>query len=124
MSHLSLRAAPASLGGRILAGALTVVTTGLGLGAWIALTAFAVRPLLQTYAVLSGTYAASRAEYLWNSVANILFALLWLASVYLSGYFYQKAAARKTLWPLFAKVTLIEVLVPLVGVGMALLLIR
>ena len=57
-------------------------------------------------------------------MANILFALIWLASVYLSGYFYQKAAARRTLWPLFAKVTLIEVLVPLLGIGIALLLIR
>ena len=117
MSRFSPRAAPASLGGRFLAGVLTVVTAGLGLGAWIALTTFAVHPILRAY-------SAPRAEHWWDSVANILFALFWLASVYLTGYFYQKAATRRTLWPLFAKVTLIEVLAPLLGMGTALLLIR
>jgi hypothetical protein len=117
MSHYSPRAAPASLGGRLLAGALTIVTTGLGLIAWIALTTFAVHPIMRAY-------SAPLAERWWDSVANILFALIWLASVYLSGHFYQRAAARRTLWPLFAKVTLIEVLVPLLGMGLALLLIQ
>ena len=117
MSHFPSRAATASLWGRLLAGALTVVTTGLGLVAWIALTTFVVHPIMRTY-------SAPLAERWWDNVANILFALIWLASVYLSGYFYQKAAARRTLWPLFAKVTLIEVLVPLLGMGIALLLIR
>jgi hypothetical protein len=117
MSHYSPRAAPASLWGRFLAGVLAVITAGLGLVAWIALTTFAVHPIMRAY-------SAPLAERWWDSVANILFALVWLASVYLSGYFYQKAAARRTLWPLFAKVTLIEVLVPLLGMGIALLLIR
>jgi hypothetical protein len=117
MSHYSPRAAPASFWGRFLAGILTVVTTGLGLVAWIALTTFVVHPIMRTY-------SASLAERWWDNVANILFALIWLASVYISGYFYQKAAAHRTLWPLFAKVTLIEVLVPLLGMGIALLLIR
>ncbi len=117
MSDFPPRWTPVSPWGRILAGALTVVTAGLGLGAWIALTTFAVHPLLLIY-------AAPLAEHWWDSVATILFALFWLASVYLSGFFYQKAAARRTLWPLFAKVTLIQVLVPLLGMGIALLLIR
>jgi hypothetical protein len=117
MTHFSSRGAPASLWGRFLAGVLTVVTMGLGLVAWIALTTFAVHPIMRTY-------SAPLAERWWDSVANILFALIWLASVYLSGYFYQKAAARRTLWPLFAKVTLIELFVPLLGMGIALLLIR
>jgi hypothetical protein len=117
MSRYSSRAAPASLWGRFLAGILTVVTTGLGLIAWIALTTFVAHPIMRAY-------SAPLAERWWDSVANILFALIWLASVYLTGYFYQRAAARRTLWQLFAKVTLIEVLVPLLGVGIALLLIR
>jgi hypothetical protein len=117
MSHFPSRAPTASLWGRILAGALTVVTTVLGLVAWIALTTFVVHPIMWAY-------SAPLAQRWWDNVANILFALIWLASVYISGYFYQKAAARRTLWPLFAKVTLIEVLVPLLGMGIALLLIR
>ncbi len=117
MSHFSPRAAPATLWRRFLAGVLTVVTAGLGFVAWIALTTFAVHPIMRAY-------SAPLAERWWDSVANILFAMVWLALVYLSGFFYQKAAARRTLWPLFAKVTLIEVLTPLLGMGIALLLIR
>jgi len=117
VSRYPQRSAPPSLGGRFVAGILTVATAGLGLVAWIALTTFAVHPIMRAY-------SAPLAERWWDNVANILFALIWLASVYICNYLYQKAAARKTLWPLFAKVTLIEVLVPLLGAGIALLLIR
>ncbi len=101
----------------VVAGALAVVTMALGLAGWLALRTFAVQPLLYVYV----TPMAQR----WvDDVSFILFGFLWLAMVYLSAYFYQRALERRRLWRLFVRVTLIQVLAPALVVGLVFVLVR
>ena len=101
----------------ILAGALAVVTMALGLAGWLALRSFAVRPLLLAF-------ASPKALTPMDQVSFILLGLLWLAMVYLSAYFYQRALERRRLWRLFVRVTLIQVLAPALVVGLVFVLVR
>jgi hypothetical protein len=106
-----------SLWQRGLAGLLAVVTTALGLAAWLLLRSFAIRPLLDAYA----------RPTVWRSLDQWIFIMLgfiWLALVYLSAHLYQKAVERRQLWRLFARVTLIELLAPALIVGIVFLLVR
>lgn len=95
----------------LLVGVLTLVTAGLGLAGWAALTSFAVHPLMWAY-------ASGFAWRLWDSVSVILMMLGWLVLVYLSAHFYQRALKRGRLWRLFATVTAVQIALPLILVAL------
>jgi len=95
----------------LLVGVLTLVTAGLGLAGWAALTSFAVHPLMWAY-------ASSFAWRLWDSVSVILMILGWLVLVYLSAHFYQRALKRGRLWRLFGIVTAVQIALPLILVAL------
>ena len=101
---------------RLLVGVLLLVTAGLGLADWAALTSFAVHPLMVAY-------ASSFAWHLWDTVSVILLILGWLVLVYLCAHFYQKALMRGRLWRLFGTVTAVQIALPLIIIALVRLLL-
>jgi hypothetical protein len=77
---------------------LTAVTGLLGIGCWVA----AREALLWLMRAISDNrYAVGAVE----KFGFIVFALIWLVLVYVSGHFYQKAVASNRLGRTFARVT-------------------
>jgi hypothetical protein len=104
-------------GERVLAAGLGLITSALGLAAWLALRTFVVGPL-------AVAFVPPLARNWVNAAFLVPLGMLWLVLVYLSFYGYQRAAERRRLWPLFARITLIEVGVPLVLSGIVLWLVK
>jgi hypothetical protein len=101
---------PSRVGAQVLAGVLTVVSSALGIGEWMLL-----RILVRRFLWLA--QVSPWAWRWWESVSLIVLGLLWLVSVYLVAYYYQQAAMRGRLGHLFAYVTLGQVSVPLLLLG-------
>jgi hypothetical protein len=95
---------------RLFAGGLTVVTAGIGLLDWAALTSFVVHPLIYAY-------ATPMSIRLWDSLSVVVLILSWLVLVYLSAYSYQKAVMRHAPWRLFMTMTLVQIALPALGVA-------
>jgi hypothetical protein len=117
MNYTARRKYRPTRGERVLAAGMGFITSVLGLAAWLALRSFVVGPLVRAF-------VSPLARNWVNDAFLIPLGILWLVLVYLSFYGYQKAAERRRLWLLFARITLIEVGVPLVGSGIAIWLVH
>jgi hypothetical protein len=116
MSSAYARKRSVSTRARVLAAALTLVTIVLGILDGMAFLSLVVHPLAHTY-------TKPLTWRLWDNITVIVFVITWLVLVYASAYAYQRAVERGTLWSLFAKVTAVQIVVPVLAIAATRLII-